>query len=162
MEKRTSTRGGFVAGMKAGAAALAAVASLHLGVVATAAQSPQFTVPLCASLPTGESWGHVGAMTAKGNGITRAASFDVAFTDKRIGHDGSGRISVLLYATANTFANPIGGGTLTVDRETGLVRGSIKLYQSLELAKVNLATDTFRVEGGGLNPDKGILDCVSE
>ena len=70
-------------------------------------------------------------------------------------------MSVLLYATANTFANPIGGGTLSVD-SSGLVRGSIKLYQSLELAKVNLATDTFRVEGGGLNPDKGILDCVSE
>jgi hypothetical protein len=169
MEKKTSTLSGFVAGMRAGVVAFATIASLHLG-GGTAAAAPQtwttdpLTVPLCVDPGKvgGAQWGQVGTLTAQGDGTTIATSFKVEFNTTNVKVQ-KGSTSLILYATLKSDPNArhdIGSGTLITNHKTGLVGGTIQLYGTLSLAEVDLENDTFRLEGTGLTPPQGILDCI--
>jgi hypothetical protein len=133
----------------------------------------RLTVPLCVRIPsTGDNWGgaQVGTLAAQGDGSYRATSYKVQFTDTRVTYDLTNpNTTVILYTTPRSDPNArhdIGAGKLTVDRRTRLVSGTIQLYGPLALAGpdgtplVNFLDDTFRIEGGGLSPDRGILDCI--
>jgi hypothetical protein len=145
----------------------------------TTVSRDKLTVPLCVSLPlTGENWGgaQVGTMSAQGDGRYQATSFQVQFTDRRITYTTADpEATVILYATPRSAPyadHRIGVGKLSVDRRTGLVSGTIQVTVPppsggpLPLAgpdgtpQVNLLDDTFRIESGGITPNKGVLDCI--